>query len=71
MRPGRAKCSKCESHRIKNIRKGSVRHPCGHNIGRQQCQRGGHIVICPRTPAAALCCAHFIDREKVAEVTAC
>jgi hypothetical protein len=59
MVPGREKCSKCESWRSKNVKRGKVKHTCAHNTGRQRCQRNGQLLVCGRNPRNAEGCDYF------------
>lgn len=53
MKRGSEKCAKCRGWRARNTKRGIVRHPCSHNIGRQRCQRDGRVLVCPYSPRTA------------------
>jgi hypothetical protein len=66
--PGEEKCRWCRG--IKNpgrpfklnykIRQ---KHPCGHRVGKQRCQRDGRLFVCGRSSRNARGCDHFLERE--------
>ncbi len=40
------------------------RHPCGHRVGQQRCQRNGRLFVCGTSSRKARDCEHFEERVK-------